>query len=147
MGDEAGGFGELQRAGQATPVQAEAHRLLGDLYRTRGNYAEAVTAYHVFLRLQGDSPVVLERLGDTYVDLGNAERAAEVYMKLAELEPRRVAPLVKAARAFLSSGDRVSAARVCRRGLAANPENQALLSLLDQSRAKTNSTQAALDPS
>lgn len=143
MGDEARGFAELQRAAQATPVQAEAHRLLGDLYRLRGNYTEAVTAYHVFLMLEGDRPAVLERLGDAYVDLGNASAAAEIYMKLSELEPRRVGPLVKAARAYLSSGDPQAAARACRQGLAANPENQALLSLLKQSSANTNSAKAS----
>ncbi len=139
MGDEPRGFAELQRAGAATPVQAEAHRFLGDLYRARGKHAEAVTAYHVFLMLKGDSPAVLERLGDAYVELGNPTIAAEIYVRLSELEPRRITPLVKAARAFLSSGDPASAARACRRGLVDNPENQALLSLLDQSRTATTS--------
>jgi predicted Zn-dependent protease len=96
--------------------------------------------------LKGDRPAVLERLGDAYADLGNAAVAADVYMKLSELEPRRVSPLVKAARAFLSSGDPEAAARVCRRGLAANPENQVLLALLEQSKAGINPTQASLGP-
>ena len=144
MGDEPQGFAELQRAGVATPVQAEAPpRLLGDLYRARGNHAEAVTAYHVFLMLKGDSPAVLERLGDAYDELGNPTIAAEIYERLSELEPRRVTPLVKAARAYLASGDPGSAARACRRGLVDNPENQALLSLLDQSRTATTSTSSS----
>jgi len=134
MDDESRGFAELQRAGQATPIRAEAHRLLGDLYRARNNHAEAVTAYHVFLRLRGDSPAVLERLGDTYVDLNNPEMAAEIYLKLAAVEPRRVAPLVKAARALIDAGDPSSAAQVCRRGLVADPENRALLGLLSEAR-------------
>ena len=134
MDDESRGFAELQRASEATPIPAEAHRLLGDLYRARNNHAEAVTAYHVFLRLHGDSPAVLERLGDTYADLRNPEMAAETYLKLASLEPRRVAPLVKAARALIDAGERTEAAQVCRRGLAANPENEALLGLLDEAR-------------
>ena len=134
MNDESRGFAELQRASQATPLRAEAHRLLGDLYRARHNHAEAVTAYHVFLRLHGDTPAVLERLGDTYVDLDNPEMAAETYLKLAALEPRRVAPLVKAARALIDAGDPSAAARVCRRGLVANPENRALLGLLNEAR-------------
>lgn len=134
IGDEERGFSELQRASEATPVEAEALRLLGDLYRARHNPAEAVTAYHVYLKLSGDSPVVLERLGDAYVESGKHDAAANVYMKLAELEPRRAAPLVKAARAFLRSGDRLSAARACRQGLAANPENENLLELLQEAR-------------
>ena len=134
LDDESRGFAELQRASQATPIRAEAHRLLGDLYRARNNHAEAVTAYHVFLRLHGDSPAVLERLGDTYRELDNPSAAAETYLKLASLEPRRIAPLVKAARALIDAGDRSAAARVCRRGLATNPENEALLGLLDEAR-------------
>ena len=130
LGDEERGFAELQRASQATPVPADALQLLGDLYRARKNPAEAVTAYHVYLKLSGDSPVVLERLGDAYVESGNAPMGAEVYLRLAALEPRRVTPLVKAARAYLMVGDRESAAQTCRRGLAANPENEALTELL-----------------
>jgi len=130
MGDEVRAFSELKRAGEATPPQAEAHRLLGDLYRARANYAEAVTAYHIYLLLEGQSPPVLERLGDTYLDLEKPGLAAETYLELAELEPHRVGPLAKAASAFLLHGNAESAATVCRRGLAANPENATLLELL-----------------
>ena len=136
MNDEARGFSELQRASRTTPVPAEAHRLLGDLYRARENYAEAITAYHVFLRLRGDNAAVLERLGDTYLELANAAMAAETYLRLASLEPSRVTPLLKAARALLDAGDTVSAAAVCRRGLAANPDNQALVGLLAQAQQR-----------
>ncbi|MGH9334873.1 MAG: tetratricopeptide repeat protein, partial [Vicinamibacteria bacterium] len=132
LGDEKRGFSELQRASRATPIQAEALRLLGDLYRARRNPTEAVTAYHVYLKLAGDSPVVLEHLGDAYVESGNPEMGAEVYMKLAALEPRRVTPLVKAARAYLMRGDVAAAARACRKGLAANPEDPSLLELLSK---------------
>ncbi len=139
MDDEASGFAELKRATQATPIPAEAHRLLGDLYRTRKNHAEAVTAYHVFLKLRGDTPAVLERLGDTYIELDNPSMAAEAYLKLASLEPRRVTPLVKAARSQLASGDPDAAVRTCRRGLATNPENQALLRLLSEATRRVSS--------
>ncbi len=134
MNDESRGFDELLRATQATPVPAEAHRLLGDLYRARSSDAEAITAYLVFLRLRGDDPAVLERLGDAYIDLDNPEMAAETYLKLAVLEPRRIAPLVRAARALIDAGDKEAAARICRQGLAANPKNRALLGLLSVAR-------------
>jgi len=130
LGHEERGFAELQRASQATPVPVEALRLLGDLYRAKKTPTEAVTAYHVYLKLNGESPVVLERLGDAYVESGNPQTAAEVYLRLAALEPRRVTPLVKAARAYLLLGDHDSAAQTCSRGLAVNPENQALTELL-----------------
>ncbi len=134
LGDEARGFAELLRASRATPVPAEALRLLGDLYRARENPAEAVTAYHVYLKLSGDSPAVLERLGDAYVESGNPRMGADVFLRLAALEPRRATPLVKAARAYLLVGDRESAVQTCRRGLAANPENEALTELLKSLR-------------
>jgi tetratricopeptide (TPR) repeat protein len=130
LGDEERGFAELLRASQATPIPVEALRLLGDLYRARKNPTEAVNAYHVYLKLSGDSTAVLERLGDAYLESGSPRTGAEVYLRLAELEPRRATPLVKAARAYLLAGDRDAAAQTCRRGLAANPENQALMELL-----------------
>ncbi len=137
LGDEERGFAELQRASQSTPIPVEALRLLGDLYRARKNPSEAVTAYHVYLKLNGESPVVLERLGDAYLESGNPQTAAEVYLRLAALEPRRVTPLVKAARAYLVIGDHDSAARTCRRGLAMNPETPALTELLAEIRPTT----------
>ena len=147
LGDEERGFAELERASRATPVPAEALRLLGDLYRARGNPAEAVTAYHVYLKLAGDSPVVLERLGDAYVESGNHRMGAEVYLRLAGLEPRRVTPLVKAARAYLFVGDSESAVRACRQGLAANPENQALTEILHRLRPSGSGESSRLRPS
>jgi tetratricopeptide (TPR) repeat protein len=134
LGDETRGFAELARASTTTPVPAEAWMLLGDLYRARKNPAEAVTSYHAYLNLSGDSPSVLERLGDAYVESGSPERGAEAYSKLASLEPRRVTPVLKAARAYLSIGDRESAVRICRRGLLLNPENPALNELLASAR-------------
>jgi tetratricopeptide (TPR) repeat protein len=136
LGDEERGLGELLRASQSTPVQPDALRLLGDLYRARRNPAEAVTAYHVYLKLSGDTPAVLERLGDAYVESGNPAIGAETYLRQAALEPRSVTALQKAARAFLLSGDAASAARACRYGLASNPENPILLELLGEARAR-----------
>jgi tetratricopeptide (TPR) repeat protein len=146
LGDEERGFSELQRASTSTPVPAEALRLLGDLYRARKNPAEAVTAYHVYLKLTGDSPAVLERLGDAYVESGNPGRGAEVYLQLAALEPRRVTPLVKAAHAYLQIGDTESAAQTCRRGLAANPENPTLTEILGRLRSSSSGEPSRLRP-
>jgi tetratricopeptide (TPR) repeat protein len=134
LGDEKRGFAELERAARATPVPGEALRLLGDLYRARGNPSEAVTAYHVYLKLNGDSPLVLEGLGDAYIESGDARRGADVYRQLAELDPSRISPVAKAARAYLQLGDGDSAARLCRLGLAANPDNQTLARILAQTR-------------
>ncbi len=130
--DEERGSSELQRASEATPIQAEAHRLLGDIYQNRGNYAEAVTAYLIYLKLVGETPSVLERMGDAYSGMENFESAATTYLQVATLEPRRVLPFVKAARAWLAAGQPREAVRACRRGLSSSPENQILADLLAQ---------------
>ena len=130
--DEEKGFSELQRASEATPIQAEAHRLLGDIYQNRGSYAEAVTAYHIYLKLVGETPSVMERMGDAYSGMENFETAATTYLQVAALEPRRVLPFVKAARAWLAAGQPREAERACRRGLSSSPENQILADLLAQ---------------
>ncbi len=132
MGEEERGFTELQRAAEATPIQAEAHRILGDLYRGRGNHTEAITAYHIYIKLEGEAPSVLERLGDTYQEMDNLGMAAETYLRLAGIEPGRVLPYIKAARFYLMAGDPVLAEQVCRQGLSSNPENQNLMNLLAQ---------------
>ena len=127
------GFDELQRASESTPVPAEAHRLLGNLYHARQNYAEAITAYHVYLRLNGDEPEILNQLGDTYLRMSNPKEAAATFVQLSELEPNKLAPLVKAARAHIAAGNARGAARICRLGLVKNPDSSMLQSLLAQS--------------
>jgi tetratricopeptide (TPR) repeat protein len=135
IGDEERGFSELQRAAEATPIQAEAHRLLGDLYRNRGNYGEAITAYHIYLKLKGETPAVLEKMADAYVGMEDFGNAAMTYLQVASLEPNRVTPYIKAARAWLAAGEPTEARRICRRGLSTNPQNEALQSLLEQASA------------
>ncbi|MFQ5793325.1 MAG: tetratricopeptide repeat protein, partial [Acidobacteriota bacterium] len=132
IGDEDKGFSALQRATEATPVQAEAHMLLGDMYRTRGNYAEAVTAYHVYLKLAGQTATGLERLGDAYLEMGNVSTAAETYLQLVSLQPDRMVPIIKAARAYLRTGETHQAQRLCKQGLSVDPGNQTLHNLLDR---------------
>ena len=133
VGNEVTAFEELQRAAEATPLQADAHQVLGDLYLARGDFTEAATAYHVYLKLADKSPTVLERLGDTYVAMGNPTAAAETYTELAALVPNRVTPFIKVARAYLDIGELASARRACEQGLLADAENEDLLDLLVQS--------------
>ncbi len=130
IGDEEKAFDELQRGAEATPIQAEAHRDLGDLYFRRENFTEAATAYHVYLKLGEQSPRILERLGDAYIGTNNQTAAAETYLQLAALSPNRVGPLVKAARAYLAAGELRLAARVCEQGLTTDAENETLRALL-----------------
>jgi tetratricopeptide (TPR) repeat protein len=132
VGDEERAFSELGRAAEATPIQAEAHRLLGDLYQARGDYAEAITAYHIYLKLKGEIPAVLEQLGDAYLASGNIETAIATYLQLIELEPRRATPYIKAAGTLIQAGESRAAERICRRGLSSNPQNEALQSILAQ---------------
>jgi tetratricopeptide (TPR) repeat protein len=147
MDDRERAFSELQRASQATPVQPEAHRILGDLYRESESFAEAITAYHVYLKLQGDDSAVMERLGDTYAAQSSPLMAADVYSRLAKLEPRRLTPLVKAARSFLAGEDPASAIASCRRGLSLSPNHPVLLELLAQARAMPQPAQPAAQSS
>lgn len=127
-------FEELQRASEATPVEPEAHRLLGDLYYGHSEFDEALSAYHVYVKLRGDTPVILDRIGETYLGMDKPEAAGDIFLQMAGLEPGRVAPLLKAARAYLEAGDIPAAARACRRGLALSPRDQSLLQLLDTTR-------------
>ena len=133
IGNEVTAFEELQRAAEATPIQADAHQVLGDLYLAREDFTEAATAYHIYLKLADKSPTVLERLGDAYVGMGNQKAAAETYMELAALVPNRVTPFIKAARAYLDLRETASARRACQQGLLADAENADLLDLLARS--------------
>ena len=130
IGNETRAFDELQHAADATPMQADAHLELGDLYLARKNFTEAATAYHVYMKLAERSPAVLERLGDAYQGMGNHSAAAETYIEVAEQTPHQVTPLVKAARAYLEAGELRLARRACERGLLADAQNVELRDLL-----------------
>ncbi len=143
LGDEDRAFDELQRAAEATPIQAEAHRELGDLYLGRENFAEAATAYHVYLKLGEQSPRVLERLGDAYIGMNNQSSAAETYLQSAAYSLNRVGPLAKAARAYLAAGEPRLAVQVCEQGLAADAENETLRNLLARA---SNAVPAVANP-
>ena len=132
VNEEERAFSELERAAVATPIQAEANRLLGDLYQARGDYTEAITAYHIYLKLKGEVPAVLEQLGDAYFKSDNIETAIATYLQLIELEPRRATPYIKAARTLIQAGESRAAERICRRGLSLNPQNEALQIILAQ---------------
>ena len=72
----------------ATPMEADAHRFLGDAYYEEGKFTEAVTAFHVALKLKGDSPRVFERLGDDYDVLARHTRLrTERYRALRVVSP------------------------------------------------------------
>jgi tetratricopeptide (TPR) repeat protein len=133
LGNDERAYPELQRASEATPMEPEAHRLLGDMYYAQGKLSEAITAYHVYRKLAGDTPALLERLGDAYLKLENPLEAAASYKEQAALERGNVTPLLKAARAYLAAGAHAQAAEACRAGLRLDPGHLELKKLLSRS--------------
>jgi len=130
LGNEEKAYAELQRAAEARPVEPEAHRLIGDVYYDQGKLSEAITAYHVYRKLAGDTAVVLERLGDAYLKLQNPVEAAASYKEEAAIDSGNLTPLVKAARAYLAAGAPAEAVAACRQGLRLDPGHSELKSLL-----------------
>jgi len=74
----------LNRAVALKPDSGEYLDSLGWLHFRRGNHAQAVSTLERAVRLSPDQPVILEHLGDAYLELSRINDAEQVYRRALE---------------------------------------------------------------
>jgi tetratricopeptide (TPR) repeat protein len=102
----------------------------GDVYASRGQYAEALASYRKALEVLPDDPAVLASLGVIYTDLGRYAEAVRHFRRSLALDSVQPLTLVSLAFALTESGDFEAGLAAYRRAIELNPwEPKTYLSL------------------
>jgi len=86
------------------PSFAYAWQLLGDLYREKGSYKNAIVAYQEALRHRPRSPQAWYGLGLCYALTQQLEKAKEAFLQASRLEPRNPYPALALVKVYLRLG-------------------------------------------
>jgi superkiller protein 3 len=89
-GDDIAAIAALNEAVQKQPDMRMAHAMLGDLYRSKGDYAQASLHYESVSRLDPYTVKNHYNLGVTYQLLNRLQDAAGAYLRALRLEPKDV---------------------------------------------------------
>ncbi len=95
---------------QAAPRSYWAHQRLGDAYKSRGRYEEAVREYKVVQALTPGHAAEFIAIGDSYRRLGQHDEAANEFSRALEVSPNSVAARLGLAQTYVAM-DRLDRAR------------------------------------
>ena len=124
-------IGHYQRLLARQPGMAAAHFNLALQYRKSKRHREAIQAYEESLRLGiGDPQEVWSNMGVVYSELHQAEKAAEMYRRALDVDPRYVPALFNRAGLFEEAGERASAVELYRRILSIDSRHWGALARL-----------------
>ena len=113
--------------------QALIHNDLGVLYYECGSKAEAQNHYENAAMLQPENEVYLKNLADFYwSELGDHQRAMEVYVQVLKLDPRDVEALLNCGQICLTLGKKNDAREFLETILEIEPWNQDANEILDR---------------
>lgn len=99
------------------------HSLLGNEYRHRGMFKEAIAEYEAAVRLDPNYEPACSNLGASYGVTGRTDKAIEVLRACLERMPDSVRLKVNLARGYAASGDYARAAALASEVLDAEPGN------------------------
>ncbi len=114
--------GEEDDSGQVRQDKARRFARLGGLLRARGRTKAAVAEYEKAMALlpAGSMPVA-GKLGRSYLELGDADRAIKVTQPAVELYPDLGGPIAVMASAHLAKGNTAEASRYLEMAISLNP--------------------------
>jgi serine/threonine-protein kinase len=114
---------ECERALAIMPQLAEGHTCLGDVYLSRGRYADAVQEFQRSLELNHDNEETLRLLAEAYQRTGNAAPAEHTYQKAIALRPNYYGAYSSLGYFYSGQARYVEAAAVFRKAVQLAPEN------------------------
>ncbi|MGH8167244.1 MAG: tetratricopeptide repeat-containing sulfotransferase family protein, partial [Woeseiaceae bacterium] len=124
-------IGHYRRLLARQPGMAAAHFNLALLYKKNKRYRDAIAAYEEAVRLGiRDVQEVWSNMGVVYSELHQAERAAEMYQRALDIDPRYVPALFNRAGLFEEAGERTSAVELYRRILSIDSRHWGALARL-----------------
>ncbi len=112
---------QYKKAAEVNPAHVECHHNAGIAYLKLGKPEEAEKEFRAALRLNSSLAPSLVELGSVLMELKKYQEAADTFRKLASLHPMNPAPLVRAAGAEISAGNRDTAIQLLKKARALNP--------------------------
>jgi tetratricopeptide (TPR) repeat protein len=113
----------LERAVAANPELRGAHILLGEAYRSRGNYQRASVHYEAASRLDPYTLANHYNLGVAYQFLNKLQEAAAAYLRALQLNPRDVKSNMNLGLVYLALGNIDQAVTFLERATRLDPTN------------------------
>src|SRR5688572_2070059 len=129
-GDDDKAIASLEKATAADPDLTMARGMLGDLYRSRGEYEKAVPQYEAMTRLDPYAPANHYKLGIAYQFLRRLEDAAASYLRALQLDPKDANTNMNLGLVYLALGQPDDAVRYTEKATLLDPASPAAFSNL-----------------
>ncbi len=144
---EAGEVGEtvLDRILRLDPDNAVARYRLAEVYRERGEYAEAEEQYELALKVDPELVVALVGRGDVAMSLMLYGRAVEYYGRALERQPDSLSLQVKLAEAQFKDGDHAKARELLETVLGEDERNLTAMMLMGDLLMEQGDPEGALE--
>jgi len=121
-------IGHYRRLLKRQPQMAAAHFNVALLYRKNRRYTQAIAAYEETIRLGiGNVEEAWSNLGVTHSEMRQPEKAAEMYERALEVEPKYIPAMFNRAGLFEEAGQRAPALELYERILALKPDHSGAL--------------------
>jgi tetratricopeptide (TPR) repeat protein len=130
QGNDQRAIESLERATKADPDLTMARGMLGDLYRSKGEYGKAVPQYEAMTRLDPYTPANHYKLGIAYQFLRRLEDAAASYLRALKLDPKDAKTNMNLGLVYLALGQVEDAVRYTEKATLLDPESPAAFSNL-----------------
>jgi tetratricopeptide (TPR) repeat protein len=139
-------FIALDKFQQLEPNSARSHLLLGDIYRQRSRFDDALIEYQKALAITPNDPAALLGLASAYLGNGNAGKAMETAQLALQQTPNDAELNLLMGEALVSRHQYADAEPFLQKALAAKPQMLPHVhALLGQVYAETGKTQPAIE--
>lgn len=138
---------EAQKAVATDPSLLDAHRALGVIWETTGNYEDAMTSYQAALRLNNNLSVLHLKVGDMYMapDPPDTDQAIDAYLRASTLAPTDPIPLRRIVTAYAQSGQYARASQYAADAVRLDPSDPYAHGLLGQMYRRNNQLERAVE--
>ncbi len=134
-----------EKAVQLDPGLMEAHRALGYVWESTGNYDRALDSYLAALRIHPNLPLLHIAVGNMYQALGDIDSAVDSYLRAVSLDPSNPDPLSRIASAEARRGNYGKASQYAADAVDKDPQNPRLHGNLGRMLYKSDDLHAAVE--
>lgn len=133
-----------EKAVQLDPGLMEAHRALGYVWESTGNYDRALDSYLVSLRIHPNLPLLHIAVGNMHQALGDIDAAVDSYLRAVSLDPSNPDPLSRIASAEARRGNYGKASQYAADAVEKDPSNPRLHGNLGRMLYKSDDLEGAI---